>query len=188
MINYILICILIVSLACGTLTGNMENISGAFSSGAAQAVTLCLSMGAVIALWSGIIRVAEKAGLTNKISFIIFPFIKFLFPEAVKDKECKNAITINITSNILGLGNAATPMGIKALKKMTEINGGFSKESARFLVLNCASVQIIPTTVAAIRSSAGSAQPFDIIVPVWIVSSIALVFGLLLCELLTAKG
>lgn len=180
MIGYVLTFMLVAAIFLGALNGKTADISSAFTNGAAEAIKICITMAGMMALWSGIIRIAEKAGIVNVISKILRPVIRKLFPDVPSNSDCENAICLNVTANILGLGNAATPMGIKAMKGMQEINRKSypSKSMQLFLVLNCASIQIIPATVAALRAANNSKSPFDILSSVWFTSAVTLICGL----------
>ena len=166
MLGYIWGAMLIVSLICSIYTGKMEELSSAALNGAAQAIELTLSLLGVMALWSGLMKIADKGGITAILAKVFSPFLRILFPAA----------------NLLGLGNAATPFGIVAMKEMQKENKTpeiANKSMAMFVVLNTASIQLIPTTIAAMRASAGSKQPFDIIVAIWIVSFLSLFVGII---------
>lgn len=158
--------------------------------GAASAVELALSLAGSLCLWSGLLRVMEAAGLTAKLSRFLRPVLSRLFPNAARDPEALGHISANVSANLLGLGNAATPAGIAAAKRMQTLSGGktASHELCRFLVLNTASVQLLPTTVAALRAAAGCETPFDILPAVWVTSVCALAAGLLAARLFQRMG
>ena len=186
MLGYILTVMLLLSVLLGIFNGHTGEISKAITDGAGDAVKLCISMAGMIALWSGIMKIAEKAGIVSKISLVLRPIIRLLFPNVKTNSECENAISLNITANILGLGNAATPMGIKAMRELQKISRDTkpSKEMTIFLVLNCASLQLIPSTVAALRGANGAKSAFDIIPAVWLTSAATLIFALILAKIL----
>jgi len=181
MLNKLWPIFIIISIVYGIITGNVSNINNAVFESTESAVELCLTLLGTMCLWSGIMEIASKTKLIDKINKLLNGLMKFLFPDIKKeDKEYKE-ITMNITANILGLGNAATPLGLKAMKTMQEKNKDKEKltnSMAMFIILNTASLQIIPTTVIAIRSSLNSANPTKIILPVWISTICAAVAGI----------
>lgn len=164
------ICI-IVSILISIITGNLNNINNSIFESTKSAVELTITLIGTMCLWSGIMEIAVNTSLIEKIKKILKPIMKFLFPNiSPKEKEYQE-ICMNIISNLLGLGNAATPLGLKAMSSMQEKNENKEKltnSMAMLIVLNTASLQIIPTTVIAIRTSLGSEEPTKIIVPVWI--------------------
>lgn len=186
MLSYIITGMLVVGIIIGGINGNMDQIQKEILNSAPNALTICISIGCMMALWSGVMKIAEKAGITELIAKILRPVIRFLFPGVGKGSECEKYITMNITANMLGLANAATPMGIKAAEKLNQTDRS-GKNVSLFLIINCASVQLVPTTVAAIRSAAGSKTPFDIIVPVWIASFSTLLFAIFLGKIILRK-
>lgn len=164
------ICI-VISVIVAIITGKINNINDSVFESTKSAVELTLSLVGTMCLWSGIMEIAVNTSIIEKIKKILKPAMKFLFPKVdSKDKEYQE-ICMNIISNLLGLGNAATPLGLKAMATMQEKNedkNRLSDSMAMLIVLNTASLQIIPTTVIAIRTSLGSSNPTKIIVPVWI--------------------
>jgi len=181
MLNKLWPIFIIMSIAYGISTGKNADINNAIFESTKSAVELCLTLLGTMCLWSGIMEIASKTNLINKINKALGGLMKILFPDIRKeDKEYKE-ITMNITANILGLGNAATPLGLKAMKTMQEKNNNKEKLSnsmAMFIILNTASLQIIPTTVIAIRSSLESSNPTQIILPVWISTILAAIAGI----------
>ena len=155
-------------------------LAPALLEGASAGVTLAISLAGPICLWSGLSHVMEQVGWMDRLSVILAFFLKRLFPSAWKDKEARQALCGNFSANLLGLGNAATPLGIRAAKQMARnANGIATKELCRLVVMNTASIQLIPATVAAVRSSLGAAAPFDILPAVWISSLFSVSVGLL---------
>ena len=147
-----------------------------------DAVNLSISLIGTMCLWSGIMQIARETTFVNKLSNLLTPVMKFLFPDIKKGSNIYQEISMNIIANLLGLGNAATPLGLKAMKSMQEENVDkevLTNSMATLIVLNTASIQIIPSTVIAIRSSLGSTNPSIIIVPVWIATICAAVVGIL---------
>lgn len=172
--NYIWCGMIIVSIVVSLFNGTAaETLNGAFE-GAKSAVFTVLSFAGVMCFWTGIMKIAEKAGLSEKVQKILRPVITLLFPKA--GDEAKNYIAMNMSANLLGLGNAATPMGIKAMERLDRenLNPSYaSKDMCMLVILNTASIQLIPTTIIALRSAAGSADPFSVVLPIWISSAAA---------------
>ena len=177
------------SLAVSLFTGTWPALTAALFDGAASAVKLTLSLAGTLCFWSGVIRVTEECGLSDRISVLFRPLLRLLFPEAAGDEEARAAITGNLTANLLGLGNAATPLGIKAVQRMKLLSGGnrATNEMCRLIVMNTASIQLLPTTVASIRGSLGAAAPFDILPAVWLTSVCSVSAGLLAARLMEAR-
>lgn len=159
-----------VSILCASLTGHAPQLSGAVLQGAQAGIDLSIRMAGSICLWSGIGRLMERGGLTGFLSRLLRPALSRLFPSSRNDPALAGSLSANICANILGLGNAATPMGIDAAKRMVCRPGIATDEMCRLIVLNTASIQLIPGNVAAVRAGLGSASPFDILPAVWITS------------------
>ena len=165
--------------------GTMAEVSAAALSGASSAVELCLSMVGTLCLWNGVMTVLERSSLGFHLSRALRVILRRLFPKGGQDAETLTALSGNVSANLLGLGNAATPMGIRAATKMAEGCGGVaSNELCRLVVLNTASVQLLPTTVAALRIAAGCQTPLDILPAVWLSSLISVAAGLGAAKLL----
>ena len=165
--------------------GTMSSVSAAALSGASSAVELCLSMAGSLCLWNGVMTVLERSSLGFHLGRVLRVVLRRLFPKGGQDKETLTALSGNVSANLLGLGNAATPMGIRAATRMAKgCNGVASNELCRLVVLNTASVQLLPTTVAALRSAAGCQTPLDILPAVWISSLVSVAAGLLAAKLL----
>ena len=165
--------------------GTMAEVSAAALTGASSAVELCLSMAGTLCLWSGVMTVLERSSLGFHLGRVLRVVLRRLFPKGGQDTEILTALSGNVSANLLGLGNAATPMGIRAATKMAEGCGGVaSNELCRLVVLNTASVQLLPTTVAALRSAAGCETPLDILPAVWLSSLISVAAGLGAAKLL----
>ncbi len=179
------VAMVVISLVCGLLTGNLSQVSQAAGEGAQSAVTLCISMAGMLCLWNGVLEVMNRCGLTRKLRALLLPVLRRLYPEFRDNGEVLDAVSANISANLLGLGNAATPCGIRAAKGMAERYGGRAGDGLCLLVVcNTASIQLLPTTVAALRSAAGCQNPFDILPAVWLTSALALGAGLLGAKLL----
>lgn len=172
------------SLFCGLITGNLPEVSKAATEGATAAVQLCLSMAGVMCLWCGVMEVMKRCGLLHHLEQILRPLLGRLFPEARTQPETMEKIAANVSANLLGLGNAATPLGIQAVRRMRGTDGVASDEMCLFIVCNTASIQLIPTTVAAVRSGAGCATPFDILPAVWLASVLSVTAGICAVKLL----
>lgn len=171
----------------GLLTGNGEGISKAVINSADSTVSLIIGLVGLMCFWCGVMKVAEKSGFTNKLAKLLRPILKLIFKEAANDEKALGAIVMNITANMMGLGNAATPFGIKAMQEMDRLNknkGTASNDMTLFLVLNSACIQLVPSTVISIRAAYNSNNPGMIILPAVIASTFAAVTGVLLCKLL----
>ena len=178
-------CVVGVSVLFGLLGGTLDAVSAAALSGAASAVTLCLSMAGALCLWTGVMEVMERSGLAAKLARLFRPPLRRFLPQASRDTETLAAVSANVSANLLGLGNAATPLGLKAASRMAKGTGGVaSDELCLLVVLNTASIQLIPATVAALRAAAGCETPFDILPAVWLTSLLALAAGLGMASLL----
>lgn len=160
-----------ISLLAAVLSGNGSALSAAVPKGAQAGITLAISMAGSVCLWTGVGRLMEQAGLTGKLSRLLRPILGRLFPSIKKDPKLENCLSANVCANFLGLGNAATPMGIQAAQRLARgQNGIASDELCKLVVLNTASIQLIPANVAAVRSGLGCATPFDILPAVWVTS------------------
>lgn len=169
------------------LQGRVGELTPALMEGAERAISLCLSMAGPLCLWSGAAKVVERAGLTQALGRRMAPVFRRLFPRASRDPITLGYITANVTANVLGLGNAATPMGVAAVGRMKGPGDEATDEMCRFVVLNTASLQLIPTTVAALRAAHGCETPLDILPAVWLTSAGALAVGLLTARLLEGR-
>ena len=168
------------SLLFGCATGQLSAVSAAALTGAQSAVELCLSMAGAICLWSGVMTLMDRCGLSEKLAALLRPLLRRILPNASRDRETLAALSANVSANLLGLGNAATPLGIRAATRMAQGCGGVaSDELCLLVVLNTASIQLLPTTVAAVRSAHGCAAPFDILPAVWLSSVLSVSAGLL---------
>lgn len=186
MLNYLWFGMIIISIIIGTATGNIEKVTSAMLNGAGGAVELCIGLLGSMCLWTGIAKVAERAGLVVIISKLLRPITKILFPKLKDDSKALGAIVMNMVANMLGMGNAATPLGLKAMAELDKLNGGSqiaSDEMCMFVVINTASIQLIPSTLIAMRQAAGAVSPGEVIVPIWISSIAAVVCGVLAAKL-----
>ena len=174
------------SLLFGLLTGTLDAVSAAALEGAASAVSLCVSMAGVLCLWTGVMEIMRQSGLSEKLARAFLPLLKRLFPRSCRDEETLMAISGNVSANLLGLGNAATPLGMRAAERMARGCGGTaSDELCLLVVLNTASIQLLPATVAGLRTAAGAAAPFDILPAVWFSSGLSVCAGLFAARLLS---
>ncbi len=183
MLNYIWSGIIIISVFCSIILGNGELLSKAMIDSGASAVSLLMTMAGILCLWSGIMKIASESGFTTLLAKIFSPLLRPLFPHLDTNSEAFRCITMNVTSNLLGLGSTATPFGLKAMKEMYILGGKndtATNEMVVFVVMNTASLQLLPSTLGALRQSYGSNAPFEIIVPVWISSACALVVALMI--------
>ena len=177
------------SLVCGAVYGTLEDVTAAAMEGAAAAVELTLSMAGALCLWSGVMAVMERGGLTEGLARLFRPLLRRILPRASRDPDTLAAVSANVSANLLGLGNAATPLGIRAAQRMARGCGGTaSNELCLLVVLNTASIQLIPATIASVRSAAGCRTPFDILPAVWLASVLSVAAGLTAARLLSRIG
>ncbi|MGF2616920.1 spore maturation protein [Rossellomorea vietnamensis] len=168
MVNYIWVGMTIIGLIFAAVNGKMKEVNEAIFQSANEAVTLCIGLVSILVFWLGIMRIAQDSGLLDKLSFLFRPIVKRLFPEVPADHPAMGYILSNMMANMFGLGNAATPLGIKAMEQLKELNGGrdyASRSMITFLAINTSSLTIIPTTVIAIRMNYGSVSPTEIVGP-----------------------
>jgi len=189
MLNYVWVGMLITGFVVGMLNGRVEDVTRAAINSAGKAVELGIGLMGIMCLWTGLMNIAEKSGMMQYISKALKPMLKFLFPEIPEKHPALGAIVMNLAANFLGLGNAATPLGIKAMNELQKLNR--HKETATdamcmFLVLNTAAIQLIPATVIAIRTKFNSQNPEEIIGTVWIASVCATVTGIIAAKILSA--
>ncbi len=191
MLNYIWGGMILVSLAVSVFTGRVEETAAAAVSGAGNAVELCLTLLGILCLWTGLAKIGEKAGLIPLLSRLLSPLLTLLFPKLPKDAPARGSIVMNMVANLLGMGNAATPLGIKAMQDLHAHNKKrrfATNEMCTFAVLNTASLQLLPTTLISLRQAYGSSSPGAIILPIWLVSIAALTVGLLAVKLLERRN
>ena len=183
MLNYIWSGIVVLSVVCAALLGNTRELSEAVTDSGAQAVALLLKLAGMLCLWSGIMKIAQESGFTRLIARVFAPLLRRLFPRLDPNSEVFGSISMNISANLLGLGNTATPFGLKAMRGLHLMSGGGDRatdEMIIFVVMNTASLQLLPTMLSALRQSYGSKAPFEILVPVWISSACALATALII--------
>ena len=187
MLNIVWPIFIIISFSYAIFSGNVQNLNSSIFESIESAVNLSITMLGTMCLWSGIINIASNTSIIQKINKILKPIIKFLFPEIKENIKAQNEISMNMVANILGLGNAATPLGLKAMESLQKENKNkkeLSDSMIMLIVLNTASIQIIPTTIIAIRSSLQSENPTSIIFPVWIATICAATAGIFVTKLL----
>ena len=181
---------IIISYIYAIFTGNIENINNSIFSSASSAVELSITFLGTICLWNGIMKIATNTTLIEKLTKLLSPIINYLFPKTKNNKKIQKEISMNMVANILGLGNAATPLGLKAMKTMQEENtqkDTLTDSMAMFIIINTASIQLIPTTVIAIRTSLGSTNPTQIILPVWVATICAAIAGTTAAKILSKR-
>ena len=179
---------LALGLLTGMVHGNAQGAADALATGAGEAVTLCISLTGAYMLWMGLMRVAEEAGLVKKLSRAAKPLLKKLFPSS--SGEAIAAITLNLCANFFGMGSAATPFGLSTMKAMAVKNdkpGVATDDMCMFLALNSSGLQLIPTTVLALRASAGSTDAYSIVVPTFIASVLSALAAVGLCKFLAPR-
>ncbi len=188
--SYIFAFMIALSVLTAIFTGNGEALSQSITDGAQDAVSLLISIGAMICLWCGIMEIAKQSGLMEKVADVLSVLLKRLYPDVDKNSKAFHYICMNVSANMLGLGNAATPMGLKAI---SELNANSKTDTATdsmitLVVMNTASVQLIPTTVCMLRAANGSSSPFDIIFCVWVSSAAALTVALISSKIMCKAG
>lgn len=174
----------VLSILCGLATGRGELVAAAAVEGAQAAVELCVSIAGMLCLWTGVMEIMRRSGLAEGLSRQLRPVLSALFPQVSKDRGVMDSISANVSANLLGLGNAATPLGIEAVRRMERKSPGTASDAMCMLVVcNTASIQLIPTTVASVRAAAGSSAPFDILPAVWLASALSVGVGISACKL-----
>lgn len=187
MMNYIWIAIIFFSVIASVFNGTANELSNGIITSGNTAVDLCLSLLGTFCLWNGLMNVAEKSGLSKAFSKIVAPILCKIFKGMDKNSDAILPISLNITSNLLGLSNAATPIGIEAMKKLARENQGKktpSNNMVLFVVMNSAALRLIPSTIATIRANHGSQNPLEIVLPSIITSICALIVGITMTKIL----
>ncbi len=178
----------VLSLLFGIATGNLEKVANGALEGARTAVELSLSMAGILCLWTGVMEVMNACGISAGLARLFRPLLRRLLPDASRDEETLAAVSANVSANLLGLGNAATPLGIRAARRMARGCGGVaSNELCLLVVMNTASIQLLPATIASVRAAAGCRTPFDILSAVWLASALSVSAGLLMAWLLSHR-
>ncbi len=182
MLNYIWCGMVLVSFFVAIFTGKIDAVTNGAMEGAAAAVDTCIGLLGSMCLWTGLAKIAENSGLIEVFAKVLRPVTKIIFPKLKSNSAALRAIVMNMVANLLGMGNAATPLGISAMKELDKLNRGkstASNEMCMFVVVNTASIQLIPSTVISLRQIYGSANPSEIVFPVWICSICAVTIGVL---------
>lgn len=187
MINYIWCGMIIIGIIVGTLTGNIEAVSTAAIEWAETAVELSLGLIGVMALWLGLMKIAEEAGIVRGMGLLMKPIMVRLFPEVPADHPAMGSIVANMAANFFGLGNAATPLGIKAMQELQDLNENKDEASnamVMFLAINTSSITLISSSIIAYRSAAGAANPADVIGPTIIATAVSTTVAIIACKVL----
>ena len=191
MLNGILTALLVFSVVTAAFTGRMEALSAAALSGCGEAVSLVIALTGMLCLWSGLMEIARRCRLTEALARLLHPLTRRLFPTVPQGSPAMQAICMNLSANLLGLGNAATPLGLAAMRELQKLNphkDSASNAMVTFVAMNTASLQLIPTTCAVLRQQAGSAAPMEILPAVWLTGLSSLAVVLLLDRLLRGKS
>ena len=189
--NFIWAILMFIAFLWAAISGNMQALSASVMDGATSAVELVISITGIICFWSGMMEIADKSGVTTCLAKLFSPLLSKLFKNVDKDSFAMRYISLNISANLLGLGNAATPFGLSAMKELKAINHNANKASddmLLFVVLNTASLQLIPTTLCAYRANYGSDSPFEIIPAVWLTPLAALAVGITIAKVFSGIG
>lgn len=181
MLNYIWFGMIVVSFVVGIMNGRTDEVTKAVIDSSAKAIEISIGLLGVMCLWTGLMGIAEKSGLVNMITRLVRPVLRFLFPQIPPKHPALGAIVMNLVANFFGLGNAATPLGLKAMNELQKLNP--RKDTATdamstFLVMNTSTIQLIPATVISIRSALGSSNPAEIVVTVWVASVCSFIVGI----------
>lgn len=182
MLNYIWVAMLIAGIIVGIINGRIDEVTKAIVDSSQNAIELSIGLLGVMCLWTGLMGVAEKSGIIRIIAKVLSPVIKFLFPEIPKNHPAAGAIVMNLVANFFGMGNAATPLGIKAMNELQDLNkckDTSTDAMSTFLVLNTCCIQFIPATIIAVRAAAGSSNPTEIIGTIWVATVCATVIGII---------
>ncbi len=191
MVGFIWAILILIGIFYSIITGNLENLNNSILTNGNDAIDLIISILPLIVIWTGLMKIAEDSGFLIKISAFFRPVLKILFPKVPKDNKALGYISSNVAANMLGLGSAATPFGLKAMEELQKINNNkkiASSSMITFLVLNTGGVTIIPTTVIALRAAAGSVDPTGIVLPAIIATFISNICGLLLDYFIRRKN
>jgi spore maturation protein A len=183
MVNIIWVFLTVVGIVFAMVNGTIDEVNAAIFNGAKEAVTLCIGLISILVFWLGMMRIAEDAGLLNKLSLLFRPLVKKIFPEVPTNHPAMGYILSNMMANLFGLGNAATPLGIKAMEQLKLLNGGkteASRSMITFLAVNTSSITLIPTTVIAIRMNYNAASPTDIVAPTLLATCFSAVGAILI--------
>ena len=189
MLNYIWAVMIILGIVFGVITGNMKEVTEAALQSAGEGVSLCIATAGIMALWVGLMEVAESSGLIQKLTHMLSPFISFMFPGIPKGHKARDYISTNIIANILGLGWACTPAGLTAMEELSKLEKErgnshiASNEMCTFLILNISSLQLIPVNIIAYRQQYGSVNPAGIIAPAVMATCISTLVAIIYCKI-----
>ncbi|WP_294153303.1 nucleoside recognition domain-containing protein [uncultured Clostridium sp.] len=187
MINYIWFILIFFGSIVGILNGSGEDISKSIIDSCGNTVSFIIQLAGIMCFWCGVMKIAEKSGFTDKLAKVLKPILKLIFKDAAKDEKALGAIVMNITANMIGLSNAATPFGIRAMEEMDRLNPKkdvASDDMSLFLVLNAACIQLVPSTIISIRAACNSDNPGIIILPAIISTTTAAIVGVICCKIL----
>lgn len=187
MLNIVWSVFILIAIVYGIFSGSGNSTAGSIINGGNSAIQLLITLTGSMAVWSGIMKIADNCGITNALSKLFAPILRFLFPEYKNDENVMNAVSTNITANLIGIGNAATPAGLKAVSAMYTGSNRATIGMSTFIVMNTSSIQIIPATIAAMRISAGSNAPMEIAPCIWISSCTALIVGITATKIFARK-
>ncbi len=186
MLNYLWAAMILVGVIWGAFHGTLGAVTEGALGGAKEAVSLCITMLGILSLWSGVLKIGERAGLLKKFSRGLRPFIRFLFPQVPEEHPACEAMSTNIIANMLGLGWAATPAGLKAMEQLDRLNehkGRATNAMCTFLILNMSSLQLIPINMIAYRSQYGSVAPASIVMPALLATAVSTIVGIVAAKL-----
>lgn len=190
MMNYVWAILILIAIVFAIATGKGSEIGSALLNSGETSINLLLTLAGTISLWSGIMSIAESCGITKGLSALFSPILKLLFSDYKDDSKVMNAVSTNITANLIGLGNAATPAGLKAIASMYNSENKINNSMATFIVMNTSSIQIVPTTIVALRLAKGSNAPMEIAPCIWVSSVCALLVGIIstkICGIIASK-
>jgi len=190
LLNYIWAGLILLSFIASVFTGRTGQTAAAVFDGAKGAVQMCITLLGIMSLWTGLMKIGEKSGMTEKFAKLLSPVTRIIFPKLKTGSAAMNAIVMNMVANMFGLSNAATPLGLAAMRELEKINprpGIASDEMCMFTVINTASIQIIPSTVIALRLANNSANPTGILLPVWIASLCSLTVGVVSANIMQRR-
>lgn len=190
MMNYVWAILILIAIVFAIATGKGSEIGSALLNSGETSINLLLTLAGTISLWSGIMSIAESCGITKGLSALFSPILRLLFSDYKDDSKVMNAVSTNITANLIGLGNAATPAGLKAIASMYNGENKINNSMATFIVMNTSSIQIVPTTIVALRLAKGSNAPMEIAPCIWVSSVCALLVGIVstkICGIIASK-
>lgn len=188
MMNYVWGAMVVFSFISACFSGNMQALSDSVVNGGQEAISLVIKLTGMMCLWGGIMKIAERAELTRLICNLLRPLFSFLYKNIDKNSPTARAMSMNITANLLGLGNAATPLGLEAMRRMQEANPDKSRatdDMVVFVVMNSAAMRLIPTTVATLRTQFGSGNPMEIMPATWVSTLLSLFAGVTAAKIIS---